>query len=192
MRGRPTASLLGRHLTQTLCHSPIEESMRKILIVAGILIAIALYSTVYFNGYRLIYFNHTKCDNLYELAQNNEKLNYMRNWIGKNLQGAELLGEFGYSGNISSLDNPTYFQKLKIDWEYLGLKQENASVHIYRESKDQDDLLNPKNILSVSFGQGRDSIILKINDSDNFGFPDNKVFHNKLKYIDNKVAVRCD
>lgn len=158
-----------------------------VLLFFGVLLFSVLLSV-----FLVRYEKASRCENIIALAKNEEKISYLYSWINAYLQDEKKLSELGYSGNIYADDSPLFFDSLNIDWDFIGISHKLAFISVNRKNDDRNDYLNFENIKSFSVGEGRNSLILRLNKSDDLGFPDNKIFNEKLILINKNVSVYCD
>ncbi|WKD51031.1 hypothetical protein [Microbulbifer spongiae] len=97
----------------------------------------------------------------------------------------------GWSGRSSAQENSEKFSKLELDLDFLGIDPKYAWIQLNRLVKDRDNYLDSKTIKSVSFGEGRNSIIIKIGKSSEYGIDDIDSIKEKLLQINSKISVLC-
>jgi hypothetical protein len=88
-------------------------------------------------GLTLLLFEYDKslpssCDAIMEVAKNNDKLKYLKNWINARLSDKDFLLHMGKLGESKALDSREHFAKLKIDVDYLGIDESMAFVRLNR------------------------------------------------------------
>ncbi|MDP5211241.1 hypothetical protein [Microbulbifer sp. 2205BS26-8] len=140
------------------------------------------------------YFSSTKkeyCNNLKAIAIDNNKIEYLETWANKKISNKKFLSSMGWSGRSSAQENSEKFSKLELDLDFLGIDPKYAWIQLNRLVKDRDNYLDSKTIKSVSFGEGRNSIIIKIGKSSEYGIDDIDSIKEKLLQINSKISVLC-
>ncbi len=131
------------------------------------------------------------CERMKDVAEDGRKISYMKNWAATKLHEKEVLDKLGWNGVVRLLDDPDSASMLNIDWYYIGINKSYSFVQIHRVYKDRDDFLNPSNIKSIAFGEGRSMILVKLNNSEGFYLDWPKEEKDKLININKEVAVYC-
>lgn len=131
------------------------------------------------------------CERIKGVAEDDEKISYMKNWANTKLSEEKVLNKLGWNGVVRLLDDPGVANLLAIDWHYLEINKNYSFVQVYRLYKDRDNFLNPKNIKSIAFGEGRTMILVKLNNSEDFYLDWPKGEKDKLININKEVAVYC-
>jgi len=132
-----------------------------------------------------------RCGKLVDLAKDDKKIRYIESWIIENINNTNLLKELGYGGVIYSEGNPDFSNLLGLDWGFIGIDEEFASISFNRETNERNDFLISTNIKSVSIGDGRSSLIVKVNDSKQLGIPGMEKYTESLIEISDQISVFC-
>ena len=131
------------------------------------------------------------CKRLESIAQDVEKIEYLDKWISTNLSNINFLEYMGKGGLKSMLDNSGSFSLIELDWGYLGIDKQYASLRLNRNFEDIENYLDASTIKSISFGEGRSHIIIKINDSEEFGIEGMDEVKAYMRSFRDDVFVRC-
>ena len=127
------------------------------------------------------------------MAGDEESVAYLYDWVNQNLEDKDLLKTMGYSGRIdSSRVGERSFRSLGINWSKLGINAHYASVSVIRYEVDRDDFMNPDNIKAIRFGEGRNSLILKLDPTfrtESLGGGTNR---SEVQVVNDKASVYCD
>jgi len=102
------------------------------------------------------------------IARNDDKTDYLRNWIKESLSNPDFL-ELEKTNPIRRDFSPTReeFAAVNFDIEYLGMDLSGAGIVLNRDFNP--NYMDPTNITSVSFTQGRKSIVIKVDGSKEYG-----------------------
>jgi hypothetical protein len=136
------------------------------------------------------------CWRVERIASDPTKIAYLRRWIETSISDPEFLRFVGPSGTRFSRDValPEDFARFKLDLEKLGTMPWIAGVrfNVDRENLpaylDKTEQLDTTTIKSVSFDEGRDSIIIKVGDSADLGLGQ---FEKDAKPIAEGVWILC-
>jgi len=141
------------------------------------------------------------CDFHIATAQKTEKIKYLEKWIDKNIDNKEIWAALDLMEIIKPEynQNPiTFWKKVNIDWNYLGLAGHGVSINhaqirFYRLGKQNENYTQSNNIMAIGFGIGyRNRIVIKVGSSE---IPDAAIFtERELRYttkISDNVLVIC-
>ena len=108
------------------------------------------------------------CRDVTVIARDVDRVNYLKNWITESLSNPKFL-EIERKNRLSRHADPTReeFAQINFDLDYLGMDLSGAGIDLHRDLNA--DYLDPTNIKSVSFSQGRDSIVIRVNGSKALG-----------------------
>ena len=163
--------------------------MKKLFLIVIFLIGLVLVFPVALHKYD----RHERCQKVLAMAVDAKKVAYMEQWVEHNLDDKELLGTIGYSGRVEySVVEKKRFDSLNVNWDFLGINVEYASLSLIRSDEAWDDFTNPDNIKAVSFNEGRYSVILKIDpkfEVKNLGRSPNL---REVQIVNDRVSVYCD
>lgn len=132
----------------------------------------------------------SSCSVVESIAKDESRIGYIKGWIEQSISNQELLELMGWLGRVRSLDNPEKMSQLKIDWSFLGLNPRLSFVALNRDYDDRESYTNPNNIKSISFGEGRNSVIIKIGSSEGLGLNEHAL--ERIKQIGPDVYVFCE
>lgn len=164
----------------------------KFIFVIGSAFLVLLISLFFYSGYRVAVQQKEMCEEIKAVAADTEKVNYLSSWMSTKLNDRSFLKLMGWNGVIRLSDSPELLSKLNLDWTYLGLDSRFGYVEFNRHYKERDNYLDFKTVKSVTFGQGRFSVIIKSDGSSEYGlyWPANEL--QKIQKINDRVAVRCE
>jgi hypothetical protein len=159
------------------------------IIVAAALLVFSLWVALNFNASNR---ESESCKKLKEIARSPEKIMYLKKWFNQKVSDREFLMHTGERlGRTSMLDDPEYFGKLNIDTEFLGINRSQASVVLNRHLEKTEDYMERGSIESVSIGEGRNRIIIILNNPDDLGIDGIDTIQKKVERIDKDVLVIC-
>jgi len=131
----------------------------------------------------------SECKRLETIASDPIKINYFTTWVRKKIQDKKFLEHLGWLGRTSRIDDSEYFDKLDLDIGFIGVNATYPSIELNRNFVDRDDYSDFRNIKSVSLGEGRHRIIVKLNESNGLG---DLIRMEMLTKINDNVFVYCD
>ena len=131
-----------------------------------------------------------RCAAVESVAKDAKKIAYLKRWVSENIADKDFLKLMGWLGTVRSIDNPEMMNRLNIDWDYLGIESRRSSVTLNREYADRDQFLDPQNIKSISFGEGRSFIIIRTNESEHLGLSDDAL--KRMRLMAPNVYVFCE
>ena len=160
--------------------------------------AIAIFlTTLFFLSFKYFFaptVNMERCGKLEEIARNQEIIQYLRAWIDQNITDKVFLMHMGPLGRSSMLDDPEHFKKLNLNVEFIGIHPSYAFVALNRRVADSANYMDWKTINSVSIGEGRNSIVIILNNQDEHDLGIEGINNDKMAIIykiDKDVAVVC-
>jgi hypothetical protein len=132
------------------------------------------------------------CAPLMEIARNEQKTLYLKNWMSEQLKSPDFLTLMNQYPTVRLNDQPYLVSQLGIDWAYLGLNSEFASVAINRYYKDRDDFTDVHTIRSISVGSGRSLLIMKTAHSDELGLDWPEDALSRIQSVNDEIYIQCD
>jgi hypothetical protein len=147
-------------------------------------------------GLTLLLFEYDKslpssCDAIMEVAKNNDKLKYLKNWINARLSDKDFLLHMGKLGESKALDSREHFAKLKIDVDYLGIDESMAFVRLNRGGAVNSPITDSSTIKSITIGEGRSSITLFVGAKGDHGILGFENIRQKVKLQNKELIVVC-
>ena len=117
---------------------------------------------------------------------------YINEWIERSITDPQTLSLFYPIDIVRSIDRPNEFDALRVNWTYIGIDPENASVTLYREQGEPPESTNPTKIRSVGISEGRNTILFTVTDLD--GLPKKVAPENgsRFRRVSNGVYIHCD
>ena len=158
------------------------------MLIAALFVAFLVSSIGYFGSMNA---HADSCEKLKGIAKNQEKISYLKKWIGKKISEEDFLLHMGRLGLSNALDAPSHFDKLKLDTDFLGINKLYAFVLLNRSVEQSARYMEKSTIESVSIGEGRNSIVIILNDSGNSGIEGIDNIQDKLQTIHKDVMVIC-
>ena len=134
------------------------------------------------------------CQTILDIAEDEEEIAYLYQWIDETLKDETILEYLGFDGRAEH--HPGYnnkkFRSLGVDWGLLGIDVTYANVTVTRTPDDWNDFTNPDNIQAVQFGEGRNSITLKLDPAFEIKSVGGEEWRHKVRIINDRVSVYCD
>jgi len=168
----------------------LKKVTQKIILV----IASVFFLAIFFFGYMIFIWESPvkqSCNRLSDVANDEEKIRYLKERTQKIINNNEILKGVGYLGYVEDR-HEDIFSKLDMDWSYIGIDSRSAVFYMYRSRDDRDEYLSSSNIRSVGFGDGRNTIIIKINGGDSLENSGIKVIDgDQVIQVNREVFVLC-
>lgn len=131
------------------------------------------------------------CRNLKLIANDSDKIIHLEHWIENKISDKQFLKSMGWLGVIRGVDSPDEINNLGLDWNYIGIDSSSAMVRLNRNYEDHDNFMDSSTIKSVSFGEGRDSLSIKISQDGEWGIDRLDKIAEKIEFIGDKIALFC-
>lgn len=126
------------------------------------------------------------CNNLYLIANDNEKISYIENWSKEVLSLPSVISKFPSAGEIKAPSS--LIEHLGIDWGYLGIDKNSATISIYPRNSDS---LSIEDIELVSVGEGRNFITVSLKEHSEDVFSVIYPREGKEIKISDRISLRC-
>lgn len=128
------------------------------------------------------------CAGVTRIAGDAQKMKYVKSWIASRTADQEFMNEIRTSKFFQRGD--PRLQQVDLDWTYLGLTPEFVSLTLNVKSVNDSEIEASK-IESVSIGQGRSTIIIRMSGSEDFGllWPAEEL--SKIRPVADDVFVYC-
>ncbi len=165
------------------------------IFVGAIACLIALAVLIVGSAMYLMYDDErSACQRFLDIANDEEEIAYLYQWMDQNLKDEAVLEFLGYAGGaeyLTGYDNKD-FLALGVDWDFLGIDLDYANLNVIRAPDDWDDFTNPDNIRAVQFGYGRNSVILKLDPAFETESLGGGEWRREVRVINDRVSVYCD
>ena len=131
----------------------------------------------------------SKCKAMEMIASDEDKIGHIKSRITNSYSASELLGGLGKAKYISKNFNPTLFDKINIDWEYIGLPEYFVKIHF-------DGVLpENKGFKRIRIASARNYIFINLSDEFDETTDQDLLLYNKNKAkkikINNQVQLLC-
>jgi len=159
---------------------------RLVLLASGVVTALAV--TFFLFVFEWGELHDDTCAGVTRIAGDAQKMKYVKSWIASRTADQEFINEIRASRFFQRGD--PRLQQMDLDWAYLGLTPEFVSLAFNVKSASDPEFEATK-IESVSIGQGRSTIIIRLNESEDFGllWPAEEL--SKIKPVADDVFVYC-
>lgn len=165
------------------------------ILVGAIVGVVALVVFIFgFTMYLIYDDKRSACQRVLDIASDEKEIAYLYQWIDQNLKDEAILEYLGYAGSaeyLTGYDNKD-FLSLAVDWDFLDIDLDYASLTLIRAPDDWDDFMNPDNIQAVQFGEGRNSVILKLDPAFETESLGGGEWRREVRVINDRVSVYCD
>lgn len=132
------------------------------------------------------------CQKLVDIGKNEDKIKYIYSWFKGLEKEKDIFSKIGWLGKVRFDIRPFVFEELNIDMTYLGLNKNTAHVTLNREFEDMDFFDRYDNIKSVSVGDGRSTLIVKMSSGSSLGVRDIENYLERIIKVNESVSVFCD
>ena len=133
-----------------------------------------------------------ECQKLVDIGKNEDKVKYIHSWFKGLEKEKDIFSKIGWLGKVRFDIRSVVFDELNIDMTYLGLNKNTAHVTFNREFEDMDFFDRYDNIKSVSVGDGRSSLIVKVSSGSSLGFRDIENYLERIIRVSETASVFCD
>jgi len=144
------------------------------LIFGGVLLVflmLSLFAWITYHTYR-----SSSCERLLEISNNKEKIEYLKKWFSLHANSSQFRSYFTQGEYLSARDNPTPFEKMDLDWEYLGIEKHFAAIFFNKKYAHDGS-----EIFSISFINGRAAgLVMVIGDVDKLRLSEDEKKHQIL------------
>lgn len=131
-----------------------------------------------------------RCADIIEIAKDRDKIAYLKKWMSERLQDPDFMMLMNRRYAVRLDDDPTQLSILGVDWNYLGLNSHYGSVGLNPSAVARNR--DGSTVKSVSVGEGRHSIIIKVQGSDEFGLDSwSQEILDSMVRVDDDVSVIC-
>lgn len=132
------------------------------------------------------------CARMLNLATDDPKIGYIKGWVYLKIDNPNFLELAGWDGEIELMHYPELYDEIDIDWDFLGINSDLAFIRFNRAYADRTDLKDKRSIKSFTIGEGRDSIFIKLKNSNGLGmeWPEENI--KKMVQVKSDVFIYCD
>lgn len=160
---------------------------KLLLLVSGGVVAIAVSFYLLVSDWQEL--RSDTCAGVTAIASDAQKMRYVKSWIASRTSDQEFMNEIRRN-RFAEPGDARLKEYIGLDWAYLGLNPEFASLAFNVKNAGKHDF-DATEIGSVSIGQGRSMIIIRMNNSEDFGllWPAEEL--SRLRPVADEVFVYC-
>lgn len=178
---------MARHIIRTIANRFLRNSL-------AVLASIAIFVALIGGGVFARSFTkpvNLACLDVEPIARDAEKVKYIKGWAERQLVSDEFTADEYWDNRLSRFFFPkeTDFSRWQFDLEYVG-SAIGAGVE-FKHEKYGEGTVGPKDIKSVEIQNGRSSVFIKLNGSNDFGVPVLAGTNDQLVDINSQVAISC-
>jgi hypothetical protein len=159
----------------------------KSFLLASVMAAIAVTFYLFASEWQELH--DDACAGVTRIASDSQKMTYVKSWIASRTSDQEFMNEVRRNRFFEPGD-PRLHEHIDLDWAYLGLTPELVSLAFNVKNAAKRDF-DATRIESVSLGQGRTTIIIRLSKSEDFGllWPTEEL--SRIKPIADEIFVYC-
>lgn len=129
------------------------------------------------------------CYKFKRIANDPEKVKYLKDWAINNIRRDDILDVFGESGSADFSYSFEKYEPLGLDLEYVGMEVRYSRVDL--NWNITHNIRDPDIIKSITFGYGRDSIIISTGDDPELGIFNFDLRKDNIEKIGDGVYIYC-
>jgi hypothetical protein len=160
---------------------------KSLLVVCGGMVAIAVI--IYLLAFEWQQLRSKTCAGLTAIASDAQKMKYVEAWIYSRTTDHKFMNELRRNRFFAPGDGRMQ-EYVDLDWTYLGLNPKLVSLAFNVKNAGARDFAATQ-IGSVSIGQGRSMILIRLNDSRDFGLLWPVEDLSRIEPIADQVFVYC-
>jgi hypothetical protein len=158
------------------------------IVALSIVAAIAL--AFYLMVHRVQRLHNDTCAGLTAIASDGQKMERVKAWLASRMSDKDFMDAVRQNRYFEPGD-PRLQKYIDLDWRYLGFVPEYASLVFNSRNIERHDF-DAGEIESVSLGQGRSSIIIRLGSAEDLGLRWPAQEAKKMKAVRADVFVYCE
>ena len=165
--------------------------MQALFKVLGILSALLVGVFVYLVWSTDSYLKE-RCEYLAATAGDERNIEYIQSWVSDVAIGNNHQNVWSDDQRTVAIVNGEVTYISSPDWEKVGLDPKYAHLRLPKVAGKYEELLSSKNIETIEYGLGRDSVVIKVNHPEPLKIRGKPEGGSHFKKINNQVFVYCD